>query len=219
MFDFDGTLASLEIDFSLMREKVLTLALEYLPHLDGIEVRYVLEAMREVRARLAVSSSDGEDFHRRANVIIEDIEMEAASRGRPFPYIRPSLKALAASGFKLAVITRNCGGAVRCMFPDIQDYCPVVLPREAVRRVKPDPGHLLTALDRLQVSPDAALMVGDHPMDIETGKRAGTKTAGVGTGRIDLSEMTAAGADLVFEHVGELADYFLKLKPWTDADR
>jgi histidinol phosphatase-like enzyme len=38
------------------------------------------------------------------------------------------------------------------------------------RRVKPHPEHLLTALKLLDVPPERAIMVGDHPMDITLGK-------------------------------------------------
>lgn len=47
-------------------------------------------------------------------------------------------------------------------------------------------------------------MVGDHPIDIETGKRAGAMTAGVATGRISVSELRQAGADFVAEDCMQL---------------
>jgi phosphoglycolate phosphatase len=40
-------------------------------------------------------------------------------------------------------------------------------------------------------------MVGDHPLDIETGRNAGTLTAGVLTGHFQEDDFMTAGANLV----------------------
>ena len=45
-----------------------------------------------------------------------------------------------------------------------------------------------------------ALMVGDHPLDIETGKRLGLHTAGVASGRIPLQDLKACAPDWVAEN-------------------
>ena len=47
------------------------------------------------------------------------------------------------------------------------------------RRHKPDPEPVLTALSRLDVSPDSAIMVGDSDLDIEAAKAAGVDTCAV----------------------------------------
>ena len=43
-------------------------------------------------------------------------------------------------------------------------------------------------------------MVGDHPLDIETGKRLGLHTAGVASGRIPLQDLKACAPDWVAEN-------------------
>ena len=123
------------------------------------------------------------------------MELKAAAKGRLFAHTRPLLARLREHGLKLGVITRNCTPAVGQVFPDAAEHVDCVLPREAVARVKPDPEHLLAALARLSVEPGQSLMVGDHPMDIETGRRAGTLTAGVAGGNITLDGLRRAGPD------------------------
>lgn len=210
VFDFDGTLASLEIDFDLMRRRVLELAVEFGRGPVDFEGRYVLESISLVESRLTASNPKAaREFVSRAHHIIEDMELDAARRGGLFPCTRPALRAFKNAGLKMAIITRNFHGAVGVVFPDLFDFCSVFLPREAAPRVKPDAAHLLAALDALKVEPAASLMVGDHPMDIETGRKAGTMTVGVASGRIGLKELQAAGADFTCRHVGELADLLL----------
>ena len=67
-------------------------------------------------------------------------------------------------------------------FPDIDRYCQAVLTRDDTVRIKPHPEHLTTALSLLGAAPADAAMVGDHPLDIQLGREAGTFTIGVLSG-------------------------------------
>lgn len=211
VFDFDGTLARLEIDFDLMRTRILELAAEYGRRPSASKGRYVLETMAVVESDLAARSpEEARRFSAQARAIVEGMEMESARAGGLFPETRPALAALGQAGWKLALITRNFKEAVGLVFPDLEDFFPVFLPRDAVVKVKPDPGHLLAALGGLGISPKEALMVGDHPLDIQTGRLAGTMTAGLASGRIGLAELAAAGANLTFNGLAELTEYLLE---------
>lgn len=207
VFDFDGTLARLEIDFGLMKTRVLRLVEEYGWRPSEEDGRYVLEIMAAVESGLAEKNPvAGRRFSARARSIVEGMEMESARRGGLFPESRSALTALGRAGFHLGLITRNFGAAVRLVFPDLENFFSVFLPRESVPRVKPDPGHLQAALKVLGVPPNAALMAGDHPIDIQTGQRAWTMTAGLASGRISRLELAAAGADLTFDRLSDLVE-------------
>jgi phosphoglycolate phosphatase len=47
-------------------------------------------------------------------------------------------------------------------------------------------------------------MVGDHPIDIQVGKKVGMKTVGVMTGRTKKEEFEKAGADYILKEVSEV---------------
>ena len=135
VFDFDGTLASLEIDFSMMKQQILGLAMEYGLGPDGLQDRYALEAIESASAQLSGQDvGAAREFETRARQIVEALELEAAGRGLVFPGTRPALSSLREVGLHLGVITRNFGPAVRLVFPDLTDYVTVFLPREAVAR-------------------------------------------------------------------------------------
>ena len=136
--------------------------------------------------------------------LIKDIELDAAYRGSLFPFTRSILQTLGQEGIKIAIITRNCEEAVRIVFPDLDRYCGGFLARDHVRRVKPDPDHLLRALETIEAVPETALMVGDHPLDIQTGQRAGILTAGVWSGTATEEELARSGADLTARNCEEL---------------
>ncbi|NDY57066.1 HAD hydrolase-like protein [Desulfovibrio sulfodismutans] len=207
VFDFDGTLAHLVIDFEAMKRRVADIAAKWLPmrpEPDGLPALEWIDALR--REVETVSPGDGSAFFLAAHADVQALEVEAAAQGGLFPFTRDMLAQLSRRGVGTAIITRNCAAAVAMVFPDAADYCRAVLAREAVPRVKPDPGHLLAALDILRVPPGEALMVGDHPLDVETGRLAGTRTAGVASGRVSREELGRAGADHTADDARELME-------------
>jgi phosphoglycolate phosphatase len=52
-------------------------------------------------------------------------------------------------------------------------------------------------LKALQVKPENAAMVGDHPMDMRIGRDTGVYAIGVLTGHSGREELERAGADLI----------------------
>jgi phosphoglycolate phosphatase len=195
VFDFDGTLAELHIDFDEMKSRLESLASEYVPITWKAPLPPVLELLTILTGKVVELRNGGAaEFQARANALITGIEVEAAAKGRLFPFTRNLFRKLERRGIKSAIITRNCEQGVRMVFPDLDTYCTHLLSREHVKRVKPHPDHLLEALQLIGSTPEAALMVGDHPLDIETGLRAGTLTGGVASGRMSKEELASTGA-------------------------
>lgn len=196
VFDFDGTLAELHIDFGEMKRRMAVLAREHLPVVLNSSLPPVLEWMESLAAGLDASNPRaGAEFRQKGHALIREMELEAARRGRLFDYTRPILSDLRQKGIDVAIITRNCEQAVRIVFPDLDGYCRVFLARDHVPHVKPDPDHLFRALEKTAWEPAATLMVGDHPLDIQTGRRAGVLTAGVSSGRASREDLAGSGAD------------------------
>ncbi len=196
LFDFDGTLAELRIDFSDMKRRIAAVAAGFfgrVPEPSSLPALEWIDAM----ARELSGTADGRAraFRSEAMASVQALEMEAASKGSLFPFTRRVLEELRGRGVKIAVVTRNCEEAVRAVFPDMDGYGFKLFSRDQVARVKPDPEHLRTALHALNAGCRESLMVGDHPLDIETGKRLGVRTAGVASGRVPLEELKAHRPD------------------------
>ena len=205
VFDFDGTLAMLNIDFSFMRKRVFDLMRNYGVEGDLIEERYVLEIIDEVTQRLREKdASKASIFYQEAHRILHEIEMEAAGKGKLLPGVEGALTFLRGKGVGVGIVTRNCEDAVRKVFPEIDHFCDVFVARNSVKKVKPHPEHLTTTLRRLKVSAEKSVMVGDHPIDIHAGKKVGMKTIGVLTGRTKREDFEQAGADYVLKDAPEI---------------
>jgi phosphoglycolate phosphatase len=209
VFDFDGTLARPVLDFPLMKRRVAELAsarLESPPVSAGLPALEWIEALA-----LGMDASQGALFRQEAHAMIADMEREAAARTSLFDFVRPMLSRLRRRGVKPAVITRNSRSAVEAVFPDSPEFLSVVLTREDVAAVKPDPAHLLTALQRLGVGPGEAVMVGDHPLDVLTARRAGTLAGAVVSGDTTAEALREAGPDFLAPDAGALIERMERL--------
>lgn len=208
LFDFDGTLATLNIDFVAMRERVLALIGDYSINPESYKDLYVLEMIETGKEAIAHSyRNDGKDFEKRAFDLVRNFEIEAAERGKLIEGVETMLIRLRERGIGTGIVTRNCLDAVQTIFPRVHDYCGSVITREFTERVKPHPDHIRVALKTLDALPDSAAMVGDHPMDMTVGKEVGTFNVGVLTGYSEESPLYDAGADIVITSAATLLDH------------
>ena len=125
---------------------------------------------------------------------------------QPYPGVILTLQAL--STFTLGVVTTKESGQAEIVlrrlalipfFQHIQGGTPGL-------RLKPAPDTILAALAALHCAPPHALMVGDTPADILSGKAAGTMTCAVTYGFGTREALLACAPDYVVDSFGELVD-------------
>lgn len=205
VFDFDGTLAELTLDFDLMKTRIAALGEVFLGERPVPGPTPALEWLDQLVAQaMELDRDEGLEFASRGRLVIAAMELDAAREGRLFDFSRPTLALLRDRGVATGVITRNISAAVRIVFPDIETEVGAFIARETAVRVKPDPAHLLQALERLGADPSRTLMVGDHPMDVETGRGAGTLCAAVTSGRQEAAAFAPLRPDFIAPDVAAL---------------
>ena len=209
LFDFDGTLVDLNIDFDRMRRDVEAL----LPHhglsIAGNEHLYTLELIRESVGTLIAQEGEAaaEAFGRAAQAAIVSVELDAAANAEIHTGVPELMRSLRQHGLKVGIVTRNCRAAVERIMGQNTLPHDVLVTRDDVDQVKPHPEHLTTALRRLGVPAERALMVGDHPMDIQAGRVIGTRTVAVLSGYSPRERFLPEQPDLILDEVGELRQH------------
>jgi len=153
IFDLDGTLTTLEVDFSELRREL------------GIDQGPVWESI------LAMSGQT----RRQAEQALVSAELAGA---RKCKFIRGSKQILAELGRKglgRGILTRNCRQAVDIVIARHGLEADAILTRED-GLLKPDPAGVIELSRRLETDPTQTLVVGDYLFDIQAGQRAGAKT-------------------------------------------
>lgn len=204
--DFDGTIVRASYDFASMRAQALDLAGEYGVAAQVFEGLFTLEGIERAAALLG---ERGREFRTRAHAALSRYELEGARAARVMPEAMAALGLLAGAGYRVAVVTGNCREALELILGEWERPWHGLLTRDDVPLPKPHPDHALRALAAVGAPAEGALMVGDHALDIETGKRAGLHTVGVLTGAGTTESLADAGADLVVPDLAHLARLLL----------
>ncbi|MBA1247117.1 HAD family hydrolase [Pseudomonas luteola] len=158
VFDMDGTLTVAVHDFAAIRR-----ALEIPPEAD---ILHYLAALPE---------ADRKAKH----AWLLEHERELAMGSKPAPGAVELIRALCARNCRIGILTRNAQELAYVTLEAIGiAECfnrAEVLGRDEAPP-KPHPGGLQHFIERWQVQPSDVVMVGDHRIDLECGRAAGTRT-------------------------------------------
>jgi len=207
VFDFDGTLAELTIEFPPLYTRVFELSQEYNVDTTNLSELYLIEVIDEIAS--IIDGAEGIQFRENALEMIIAEEVAAAQSASLFPGSRELIGALKDKGKRVALVTRNCRDAVLTVYPEAIDDVDVFLPRDAVERIKPDPAHLTQALDQMEISAQHSIMVGDHPIDVTSAKAVGMESLGVLTGKVGYKDLMDAGAIFVLDRASDMIEHLL----------
>ncbi len=113
---------------------------------------------------------------------------------KPYRDAKPLLDQLHRRGLKLAIVTgRYRPGTERLLaYLSLRDFFPVIVCGDDEHETKPHPAPFLKAAEKLGLPPNECLVVGDGASDMESGRKAGCKTARAlyGYGAVEHAEHT-----------------------------
>lgn len=180
LFDLDGTLVETNIDFALMKREMVALAVESGLTAVDVQALDILGIVRRIHQFLADIGrlKDATRLRSRAMSILEEIELRHANETREIPFAKELICHLRERAIGVGIVTRNCRRASELSMGIIGIEADVLICREDSANHKPHAEPILLALARLHASPGNSIMVGDHIMDVQSGKAAGTKTIG-----------------------------------------
>jgi phosphoglycolate phosphatase len=127
----------------------------------------------------------------------------------PYEGINDMLPELKKRGITLAVLSNKPHEFTKLFVEEFfpGDTFQVVFGQREGFAKKPDPAVAIEIANMLQVTTNNTLFVGDSGVDIQTGKNAQMKTAGVSWGFRPVEELLENAPDLLINHPLELIDY------------
>lgn len=204
VFDLDGTLidsardlaGALNETLGRLRPGTPALALEDVRSMIGDGARKLVE--RGLRAA-GLSEAPPEALA----VFFDCYRARLLDETRLYPGVRETLEALASR--HLAVLTNKPGDFSRAILEGlgVAGFFRRVYGGGDLPRKKPDPVGLQRLLAEAGAEPGAAVMVGDSPIDVRTGRAAGVRTIGARYG-FDPEGLRQEPPDLLIEDPREL---------------
>ena len=209
IFDLDGTLIDSVPDMTIAVNRLLA-SLERRA-LAPDEVRAMVgDGAAELVRRAFDATGAALEPAAESAIVSRYIDIYAghpASRSAFYPGVPETLEALAAAGHRLALCTNKPERVMRPLLAclGLAGRFEVVLGAGVLAERKPSPAPVRWVLDRLDLPPAAALMVGDSRNDVLSAKAAGVRVVAVSYGYTKLPA-AELGADLVIDRFEELLE-------------
>ena len=140
-----------------------------------------------------------EMFEKVGKVYDENYEKDFLYDTDAYDGIRELLQSLKDRGMKIAVCSNKPDDAAQCVIETIfgKGYFDAVSGVVSGMPTKPDPYSALKVAEKLGVTPEECLFIGDTKVDISTAKNAGMTSVGVLWGFRTQTELVQAGADYI----------------------
>ena len=195
VFDLDGTLVDSLPD--LAATLATTLGEIGAPGLTSETVRGMIgDGTTALVARaLAASGLPASLLSERLARFLALYEAALARLTRPYPGVVETLRSLQAAGRRLAVCTNKPQRATLAVLrgTGLDGFFASVVGGDVLAVKKPDPAHLIAALDGIGATSDNAIMIGDNENDVAMAKAAGVPVILVRYGyhRVPLATLAA----------------------------
>ena len=206
IFDLDGTL--IESKWDIAKSVNLTLAELGLPERPVEEIfGFVGDGVKKL-LRLAVGEGSRTSFEDALKIFRRHYLDHCLDRTTFFPGIEPMLRHFAHK--QKAVATNKSIEYTHVILNGLgAQHFTYLVGGDNGFGLKPEPGMLLHILERLNVSSDQAVLVGDSTNDINGGHNAGIRVCAVGYGMGNREKMAACKPDWFIERPEELMEIFI----------
>jgi phosphoglycolate phosphatase len=206
IYDFDGTLV--DTLFDIADSVNLTLADLGLSQLSRETIRkYVGKGVERLMSQ-TLYDTDFTDIPRAVALFKKHYSENLINHTDFYPHGREILEHF--KNKKQAICSNKPEDFVRRILESLEELDPfdAILGGDSVKSKKPDPEGLNSILKKFNISADEAVLIGDSPVDIETGKRAGVYTCVVNYGLGFAEEIAAAKPDCSIDCLSELKEIF-----------
>jgi phosphoglycolate phosphatase len=210
LFDLDGTLVDTVADITCALN--VALSEQQLGRLSESEARRMIGRgvpvlIERAVARLAPQRAvDTAQLLKRYEQHYDALYAQGELRARVFPGVAQGLAQLHGAGYRLAVVTNKFAAAAAKLLEHMHlaPWLDALVGGDSGLPRKPHPAPLLRACEELEVSPAAALMVGDSQVDVAAARAAGRAVVCVSYGYNEGADPRSLAADGFIDSLAEL---------------
>lgn len=206
IFDVDGTLvdsndAHANAWVDAIKETGRPITFEIVRTLIGMGSDNLLPRVTD----LEPNSAEAQALSQRRGEIFKS---QYLSELKPVPGVRELVKRLHEDGYRLAVASSAQREELDPLLDiaGVRDFFEQKTSSSDARQSKPDPDIVMAALKRLQLEPDAVVMIGDTPYDVESAAKAGVRVIGMRTG--GWNDHALVGATAVYQDPADLLQHY-----------
>ena len=210
VFDLDGTVASFNLDYMIVRSDVRGMLLKKgVPASVLLSNESIFEMLKKTEIFLKNNGKSERAIQKVRNealAIAEKYELEAAKTTGLLPGVVETLKALKKMSLKLGLCTINSDKSTNYILKrfGLAGFFDVIITRNKVKYVKPNIEHLEATLKALKVNPDEALLVGDGTRDMQCARELNVIAVGLPMGVSSEKELMISGANYLITSVIDL---------------
>jgi phosphatidylglycerol:prolipoprotein diacylglycerol transferase len=171
IFDFDGTLLDTE---PIVKQSMVQVIQKHRPEIeidDETASKFVGPTLKESFSRYFEEHLI-DDLIAQYREISNQLHYDYA---KPLKGVMETLKQLKEDGYKLGVVSSKMRDVIifGMDFYDMEPYFDVIIGLDDVSQHKPHPEGIFLACEKLGVSHDSVVFVGDTAIDVQTGNNAG----------------------------------------------
>lgn len=191
LFDFDGTLADTAPGIVLTMQK--SFESMGLPAPSDAAVRQTI-GMPLLESVRMLGHFDQQQAERGTEIYRQLFHIYEAGHVRLFPQVPETLEMLRRKGLRLAICTSRTGTSFEVLMQrfGIGHLFETKVTSQDQLPPKPEPDMTLALLERMGLSPDEAVVVGDTTFDILMGNAAGCRTIAVTYGNHAREQLLTA---------------------------
>jgi len=205
LFDIDGTL--LDTEELLLKSFEHTLAKNNIVKTRDEIKSLIGNYIKVIYQNLSPESSSSElDVFIQTHFAFQESLLNLSI---PFPQTIKTLETLKGAGVHIAVLTNRVNTSRQSMeISGIDKFVDLTITAADVTHPKPHQESIEKALSHFRVDASKAIMIGDSPADILTGKNAGVKTVGVSFG-IHGEKIKDQNPDFVINDIADVLPIIL----------
>ncbi len=210
LIDVDGTLVDSVPDLAYCIDEMLK-ALDMAPHGEDEVRHWVGNGVERLVRRALIGQLDGEPdealFAQAYPIFMDLYKDNTSKRSCLYPGVQEGLDYLQQSGYILGCVTNKAAAFTHPLLKDLGlfDYFSSIVSGDTLEKKKPDPLPLLYSAEKLGVSAEESLMLGDSISDVKAARAAGFQI-------ICMSYGYNHGVDIHESNPDKVIDSMLELK-------